>query len=71
MDTFLREGRSNKIFSKVKEFTMSELERASIRVFAIIMIGLGVILWLQLQGCAPPLPAPHEYEYVPMDSTLA
>ena len=50
---------------------MSELEKASLRVFAIIMIGLGIILWLQLQGCAPPPPQPIEYESVPMDSTLA
>ena len=50
---------------------MSELERASLRVFAIIMIGLGFILWLQLQGCAPPPPPSIEYEYVPTDSTLA
>lgn len=50
---------------------MSELEKASLRVFAIIMIGLGFILWLQLQGCAPPPPQPIEYESVPIDSTLA
>ena len=50
---------------------MSELEKASLRIFGIIMIGLGFILWLQLQGCTPPPPPPIEYEYVPMDSTLA
>ena len=50
---------------------MSELEKASLRVFARIMIGLGFILWLQLQSCTPPPPPPIEYEYVPMDSTLA
>jgi len=50
---------------------MSELEKASIRVFAIIMIGLGFILWLQLQGCAPSIPTPQEYDSIQIDSTLA
>ena len=50
---------------------MSEFEKASIRVFVIIMFGLGIIMWLQLQSCTPPPPQPIEYESVPMDSTLA
>ena len=32
---------------------MNELEKACARVFGLIMIGLGFILWLQLQGCDP------------------
>ena len=51
---------------------MSELEKASLRVFAIIMIGLGFILWLQLQGCAPPPKiVPDTNEHIVRDSTLA
>ena len=52
---------------------MSELEKASLRVFALIMIGLGFILWLQLQGCAPPPPkiVPDTNEHIERDSTLA
>tara|TARA_B100000902_G_C27047899_1_gene782624 strand:+ start:276 stop:434 length:159 start_codon:yes stop_codon:yes gene_type:complete len=52
---------------------MSELERASIRVFAIIMIGLGIILWLQLQGCSAYTPQIEieNTDSVPMDSSLA
>ena len=53
---------------------MSELEKASLRVFGLIMIGLGFILWLQLQGCTPPPPPkiePDTIEYIIPDSTLA
>jgi len=52
---------------------MNELEKAAIRVFTLIMIGLAVILWLQLQSCAPPLPKPQPdiIEYLEPDSTLA
>ena len=51
---------------------MSELEKASLRVFALIMIGLGFILWLNLQGCAPPPKiVPDTIEYITPDSTLA
>ena len=52
---------------------MSELEKACARVFGLIMIGLGFILWLQLQGCAPPPPkiVPDTIEYIIPDSTLA
>tara|TARA_A100001011_G_C14198827_1_gene794722 strand:- start:443 stop:607 length:165 start_codon:yes stop_codon:yes gene_type:complete len=51
---------------------MNELEKAAIRVFTLIMIGLGVILWLQLQGCAPPSKIiPDTNEYIEPDSTLA
>ena len=32
---------------------MNEFEKAAMRVFTLIMIGLGIILWLQLQGCTP------------------
>mgnify|MGYP007000377675 CR=1 len=50
----------------------NELEKAAIRVFTLIMIGLGVILWLQLQGCAPPSKIiPDTNEYIEPDSTLA
>ena len=51
---------------------MNELEKAAIRVFTLIMIGLGVILWLQLQGCTPPIKIiPDTNEYIEPDSTLA
>ena len=51
---------------------MSELEKACMRVFIIIMIGLGVILWLQLQGCTPPPKiVPDTNEHIVQDSTLA
>ena len=51
---------------------MSELEKACARVFCLIMIGLGFILWLQLQGCAPPPKVvPDTIEYITPDSTLA
>ena len=51
---------------------MSELEKACARVFGLIMIGLGFILWLQLQSCAPPPKVvPDTIEYITPDSTLA
>ena len=51
---------------------MSELEKACLRVFGLIMIGLGFILWLQLQGCAPPPKiVPDTNENIVQDSTLA
>ena len=51
---------------------MSELEKACARVFGLIMIGLGFILWLQLQGCAPlPKIVPDTNEQIERDSTLA
>ena len=51
---------------------MSELEKACLRVFGIIMIGLGFILWLQLQGCTPPPKiVPDTNEHIERDSTLA
>ncbi len=52
---------------------MSNLEKACFRIFTIIMIGLGVILWLQLQGCAPPPPKPQPdtIDEIFIDSTLA
>ena len=51
---------------------MNELEKALMRVFTLIMIGLGVILWLQLQSCAPPSKVvPDTIEYITPDSTLA
>ena len=51
---------------------MNELEKASMRVFGLIMIGLGLILWLQLQGCAPPPKiVPDTNEHIVQDSTLA
>ena len=53
---------------------MSEFEKASIRVFMIIMIGLGFIMWLQLQPCATP-PTPRieieNIDDVSIDSSLA
>lgn len=51
---------------------MNELEKACARVFGLIMIGLGVILWLQLQGCTPPSKiVPDTNENIVQDSTLA
>tara|TARA_A200000159_G_C7202399_1_gene288479 strand:- start:324 stop:488 length:165 start_codon:yes stop_codon:yes gene_type:complete len=51
---------------------MNELEKAAIRVFTLIMIGLGVILWLQLQGCTPPIKIePDTIDEIKIDSTLA
>ena len=51
---------------------MNELEKACARVFGLIMIGLGFILWLQLQGCTPPSKVvPDTIEYITPDSTLA
>ena len=51
---------------------MNELEKATMRVFGLIMIGLGFILWLQLQGCAPPSKIePDTNENIVQDSTLA
>ena len=51
---------------------MSELEKAWLRVFGLIMVGLGFILWLQLQGCAPPPKiVPDTNENIVQDSTLA
>ena len=51
---------------------MNELEKASMRVFGLIMIGLGFILWLQLQGCTPPPKiVPDTNEPIVQDSTLA
>ena len=51
---------------------MNELEKAAIRVFTLIMIGLAVILWLQLQSCAPPIKIqPDIIDEIKIDSTLA
>ena len=52
---------------------MNELEKAAIRVFVVIMIGLGFILWLQLQGCASPVPKIEieNIDEIKINSTLA
>ena len=52
---------------------MNELEKAAMRIFTLIMVGLGLVLWLQLQSCAPPPPTivPDTIEYITPDSTLA
>ena len=51
---------------------MNELEKACARVFGLIMIGLGFILWLQLQGCTPPPKiVPDTNENIVQYSTLA
>tara|TARA_X000001036_G_scaffold197810_1_gene186202 strand:- start:83 stop:247 length:165 start_codon:yes stop_codon:yes gene_type:complete len=51
---------------------MNELEKAAMRIFTLIMVGLGLVLWLQLQSCAPPPTiVPDTIEYITPDSTLA
>ena len=51
---------------------MSNLEKACFRIFILIMIGLGFILWVQLQSCAPPIRIqPDTIDEIKIDSTLA
>ena len=47
------------------EMYMSRFEEVSCKVLGVILFLLVVMTWLQISGCACPIPkAPLEYEYI-------